>query len=95
MANIYVDYEGAMAIVSSISSLAEQLQETATRITGKVDGELPDTWQGASASKAIETFDAEYKNFLTVEVPERVNSLKAYIQGCVESIKETDASLAG
>ncbi len=85
---------GVQECLGQVSTGINELAEAAAAIDTAM-GNLGEYWEGAAYEKTITTYGDEYQKLLTVTVPEAVESLRAYIQKCEETILEVDAQLAG
>lgn len=94
MSNIYLDRAGADGCVSKINSQIEALNEAASAINSTM-GELQGCWKGTSADRAQQDYAENYQHVLSHDVPEMVEGLKQFIDGCVKAIYDTDAQLGG
>ena len=94
MANIYLDRAGVDSCITKVNSAIQELHAAAQAIDAAM-GDLPNYWQGASSDSAQNTYAENYKNMLTKEVPETVESLKDFVNKCKEAIIEVDTQLSG
>ncbi len=91
---LYLDKGAADAEVGVINNQITALADAASAIDAAM-GRLAEAWQGASATKAQDTYAADYKDMLINKIPETVGELKSFIDGCVAEITSTDQQLAG
>ena len=92
MSEIYLDREGADTCIEAIKVAIEALRSAASDIDGSM-GQLREVWRGTSASKCQGTYENDYKNMLTTQIPDAVEELKAFVDSCVQAIYDTDNSL--
>lgn len=89
--DIYLNPEGADAVVKNVSAKAEELARVAGEITQLIEGDLPQEWRGKSSNEVQNTFSEQYKDFLNNKVPEMVKELKSYMDTRVKQLIEADA----
>lgn len=95
MANLFLDKAGADGVVRAVSSQIAALKDAAQAIDSKILVELPNYWRGESHDQTELTYQDEYKEFLTVKVPDMVEQLNKYMNDCVNAITDVDRQLAG
>ncbi len=91
---IYLDRGGAEGCVSKINAQIEALSSAAKAISDEMVN-IQEYWKGASADKAQNTYDSDYKSMIEKEIPNAVEEFKKFIDGCVQAISDTDEQLAG
>ncbi len=89
-----INYEGCQECLNDINKQIDALSYAAQQID-KVMYSLSVYWEGASHDRALEEYEASYKEQLTVKVPNAVESLRTYMNKCHETIKEADAAMSG
>ena len=94
MSAIYLDQAAAAECVTMIQTQIGNLQEAATSVNTAML-RLAEAWQGASAQKAQDTYECEYRTMLTETIPATVEELRGFIDGCVQAIFNTDLQLSG
>lgn len=91
---IKLDESGVHACLDKVNSAITELSTAASTIDTAM-GNLGEYWEGAAYVKTISVYMDEYQKLLIETVPNAVESLRAYIQKCEETILEVDAQLAG
>lgn len=94
MSETRVNAEGLTTQIQSITNCIEQMQEEANSINN-VMYQLTENWDGDAYNETMSTYETEYKQKITVDIPERLNEFRDYINNCMNTITEVDASLAG
>lgn len=89
-----INYEGCQRCLKEINDQIVALSNAAKKIDS-VMYSLEEHWAGASHDRALEEYEASYKEQLTVKVPNAVESLRTYMNKCHETIKEADAAMSG
>jgi len=92
---VYLDKEGMETCISAISTQIEALQAAAGSIDATITNEMGNYWSGSSYDRAQTTYMEEYQTMLKTTVPEMVEQLNSFIDGCKEAIVQTDEQLAG
>ncbi len=90
-----LDRPGAESVIRSVNQQISEMEAVASRINELIKNQLPNYWEGDSATAAQETYDTDYRDFLMRKVPEMVGELKNYMETCVNKIAETDSQLSG
>ena len=86
--------EGLEAQIGQISGYIQEMQDEANLIN-TVMYQLTENWDGQAYDETMATYEDVYKNKIMVEIPERLNELRDYINNCMNTIIEVDAQLAG
>lgn len=90
-----IDFEGVESCITQMETAIEALQQTAADIDGIVETNLGEHWEGNSYQKCISTYEENYQNMLTTQVPDLVEQLKQFMQTCKDCLEEADNELAG
>lgn len=93
MSDVYVDFEGVETCISQVKTQIENLKNAADGISTTVETNLGECWRGKSHDKCVSTYESEYKNLLTNQVPDLVKQLEEFIQVCRDRLKEADEEL--
>ena len=94
MSETRVNKPGLEEQIGRISTLIGEIQSEAESINA-VMYQLTENWDGDAYNETMNTYENDYKSKITVEIPERLNEFNGYIQNCMNTISEVDASLAG
>jgi len=86
--------EGAIECTRKIEECVEMLAQTAHDITGEME-KLKELWGGAGADHAQAIYEEEYKQRLSVQIPDMVQDFRKFLDACMEELKDLDARLAG
>lgn len=92
---IFLDREGVETCVSAISKQIEALQSAAASIDSTVTSDMGNYWSGNAYDKTMTTYAEEYQTMLTTTIPDMVQQLNDFIDGCKEAIVQVDEQLAG
>lgn len=92
---IYLDREGVETCVSAISKQIEVLQQAASSIDSTMINDMGNYWSGSAYDKTQATYAEEYQKMLTTTIPDMVQQLNDFIDGCKEAIVQVDEQLAG
>ncbi len=90
-----LDRQGAENVIRNVKQQIDEMENVARQIDNLIKVQLPNYWEGDSATAAQNTYDSDYKNFLQRKVPDMVEELKNYMETCVKKIAETDSQLSG
>lgn len=91
---IRLDAGGVEECLGKVSAAIDDLSKAATDIDTAMSS-LADYWKGAAYDHTMSVYESEYKSFLNETIPTNVESLRAYIQKCKDTILEVDSQLAG
>lgn len=91
--NLYVDFEGVQTCISQVETQVENLKNAAAEISTTIETNLGEFWRGRSYEKCVSTYENEYKNLLTNQVPELVEQMEKFIQVCRDRLREADEEL--
>ena len=90
-----IEFEGVQACISQMETAIENLTQTAGEIDTVVESNMGEYWEGESYTKCITTYEENYKQMLTSQIPELVEQLKQFMQTCKDCLEEADRQLSG
>jgi len=91
---IFLDKPGVEGVIGKISSAIDGLEEQAKNINDAMT-EVEAFWKGNAHDKAQSTYDTEYRQLLTVTIPQEVENFRKFIETCKKAIEDVDNQLSG